>query len=113
MRNTARFLLGNLHGFDPGAACGCGGRSAARSIAGRSRALRSLQEEVVAAYRDYQFHLIYQKVHNFCVVDLGGFYLDVIKDRLYTMPADSLARRSAQTAHVGLRKRWCAGWRRS
>jgi isoleucyl-tRNA synthetase len=57
-----------------------------------------LQEEVVAAYRNYQFHLIYQKVHNFCSVDLGGFYLDVLKDRLYTTPARSHARRSAQTA---------------
>jgi isoleucyl-tRNA synthetase len=57
-----------------------------------------LQEEVVAAYGDYQFHLVYQKVHNFCVVDLGGFYLDVLKDRLYTMKEGSPARRSAQTA---------------
>jgi len=59
---------------------------------------RELQEEVIAAYRSYDFHLIYQKVHNFCVVDLGGFYLDVIKDRLYTTPAQGLPRRSAQTA---------------
>jgi isoleucyl-tRNA synthetase len=57
-----------------------------------------LQEEVLAAYRNYEFHLIYQKVHNFCVVDMGGFYLDVIKDRLYTTPARGLPRRSAQTA---------------
>jgi len=48
------------------------------------------------AYRGYQFHLIYQKVHNFCVVDLGGFYLDVIKDRQYTTQADGLPRRSAR-----------------
>jgi isoleucyl-tRNA synthetase len=53
---------------------------------------------VLAAYRSYDFHLIYQKVHNFCVVDLGGFYLDVIKDRLYTTPKDGHPRRSAQTA---------------
>jgi Isoleucyl-tRNA synthetase (EC 6.1.1.5) len=57
-----------------------------------------LQTEVIEAYRNYQFHLIYQKVHNFCSVDLGGFYLDVLKDRLYTTPAASHARRSAQTA---------------
>jgi isoleucyl-tRNA synthetase len=57
-----------------------------------------LQEEFKQAYSDYQFHVIYQKVHNFCVNDLGGFYLDIIKDRQYTTPADSLPRRSAQTA---------------
>ncbi len=46
----------------------------------------------------YQFHLVVQKLHNFCVADLGGFYLDIIKDRQYTMPTDSRGRRSAQTA---------------
>ena len=59
---------------------------------------RAVQEEVIAAYRKYEFHAIYQKVHNFCVVDLGGIYLDVIKDRTYTMPTQSAGRRSAQTA---------------
>ena len=97
MRNTARFLLGNLAGLDP-----------ARDLLASERLVeldrwaiertRELQSEVVAAYRDYAFHLIYQKVHNFCVVDLGGFYLDVIKDRLYTTRTDSEPRRSAQTA---------------
>jgi len=58
----------------------------------------ALQEEVCKAYRDFQFHLIYQAVHNFCVVDLGGFYLDILKDRLYTTGKASRARRSAQTA---------------
>ena len=57
-----------------------------------------MQKEIIDAYRDFQFHLIYQKVFNFCVVDLGGFYLDIIKDRQYTTQADSLARRSCQTA---------------
>ena len=59
---------------------------------------RALQAEVVDAYERYEFHHIYHKVHNFCVVEMGGFYLDVIKDRLYTTPADGLPRRSAQTA---------------
>jgi isoleucyl-tRNA synthetase len=59
---------------------------------------QQLQEEVIAAYRSYQFHLIYQKVHNFCSVDLGGFYLDITKDRVYTTGKKSLPRRSAQTA---------------
>jgi isoleucyl-tRNA synthetase len=57
-----------------------------------------LQEEVINAYETYQFQHIYQKVHHFCVIDLGGFYLDIIKDRQYTAKADGLARRSAQTA---------------
>jgi isoleucyl-tRNA synthetase len=57
-----------------------------------------LQGEITAAYEAYQFHVIYQKLHNFCVVDMGGFYLDIIKDRQYTTQADSIPRRSAQTA---------------
>jgi isoleucyl-tRNA synthetase len=57
-----------------------------------------LQEDVKTAYETYQFQHIYQKVHHFCVIDLGGFYLDIIKDRQYTAKADGLARRSAQTA---------------
>src|SRR5690606_10499188 len=70
-----------------------------------------LQEEIVQAYREYEFHLIYQKVHNFCVLDMGGFYLDVLKDRLYTTPAGGHPRRSAQTAmyHVAeAMVRWLA-----
>jgi isoleucyl-tRNA synthetase len=96
MRNTVRFLLGNLHGFEPSQAL-----PPVQLVALDAYALeraRALHAEVAAAYHDYQFHLIYQKVHNFCVVDLGGFYLDIIKDRLYTTPAGSHARRSAQTA---------------
>jgi isoleucyl-tRNA synthetase len=57
-----------------------------------------LQAEIIRAYEAYEFHHIYQKVHNFCANDLGGFYLDVIKDRQYTTRADSVARRSTQTA---------------
>ena len=96
MRNTVRFLLGNLHGFEPGNALELNELVAMDQWA-IARA-RELQGEIEAAYRDYQFHLIYQKVHNFCVVDLGGFYLDIIKDRLYTTPAEGRPRRSAQTA---------------
>jgi len=97
IRNTARFLLGNLAGFDPArdAVPVTGLVDLDRWAVARTR---ELQDEVIAAYRNYDFHLIYQKVHNFCVVDLGGFYLDVIKDRLYTTPAQGLPRRSAQTA---------------
>ncbi len=71
----------------------------------------ALQNDVVTAFRNYEFHDIYQKVHNFCVVELGGFYLDIIKDRLYTTGAKSLPRRSAQTAmyHVAdAMVRWLA-----
>jgi len=97
IRNTARFLLGNLAGFDPvrDAVPLTGLVDLDRWALGRTR---ELQDEVTAAYRSYDFHLIYQKVHNFCVVDMGGFYLDVIKDRLYTTPPRGLPRRSAQTA---------------
>jgi isoleucyl-tRNA synthetase len=97
LRNTVRYLLGNLDGFDP-----------ARDAVPVEKLLdfdtwalrraRDLQQEVIEAYRGYQFHLIYQKVHNFCVNDLGALYLDVLKDRMYTTPATGLARRSAQTA---------------
>jgi isoleucyl-tRNA synthetase len=59
---------------------------------------RLLQDEIAARYQDYGFHHIYQKLHQFCVADLGGFYIDIIKDRQYTCQRDSLARRSAQTA---------------
>ncbi len=63
------------------------------------------------AYRNYDFHSIYQKVHNFCVVEMGSFWLDILKDRLYTMPAKSEARRSAQTAMYHIAEamvRWLA-----
>jgi isoleucyl-tRNA synthetase len=97
MRNTVRFLLGNLAGFVPGehALPAAELVDLDRWAIGRAHAL---QEELVAAYRRYEFHVIYQKVHNFCVVDLGAFYLDVLKDRLYTTPAGGRGRRSAQTA---------------
>jgi isoleucyl-tRNA synthetase len=110
IRNTVRFLLGNLSGFDP-----AGDAVAPADLVELDRwALQrtaALQREVVEAYRRYEFHLIYQKVHNFCIVDLGAFYLDVLKDRLYTTPRASHARRSAQTAmwHVGeAMVRWLA-----
>ena len=97
IRNTTRFLLANLNGFDPAINLVAPEDMIELDRWAVDRALR-LQEEIVEAYRSYQFHLIYQKVHNFCVVDLGGFYLDVIKDRQYTTQADGLPRRSCQTA---------------
>jgi isoleucyl-tRNA synthetase len=110
MRNTLRFLLGNLHGFNPQQHGVAFDDLIAidQWIVGKAFAL---QNDVVTAYRNYEFHDIYQDIHNFCVVELGGFYLDIIKDRLYTTAADSAPRRSAQTAvhHVAQAMvRWLA-----
>jgi isoleucyl-tRNA synthetase len=110
MRNTLRFLLGNLHGFDPARDALPVSRLLALDRWALARA-HALQEEILDAYRSYAFHLIYQKVHNFCSVDLGGFYLDVIKDRMYTTPAAGAPRRSAQTAMYHIAEsmvRWLA-----
>lgn len=97
IRNTARFFLANLHDFDP-----------AKHLIPPEQMLaldawavdktRLLQNDIIKAYDTYQFHFIAQKLHHFCVVEMGGFYLDVIKDRQYTMAKDSVGRRSAQTA---------------
>jgi isoleucyl-tRNA synthetase len=97
IRNTARFILSNLTGFNPAtdALAPENMLQLDRWIVSRTA---QLQQEIIAAYDSYQFHLIYQKLHNFCVVELGGFYLDIIKDRQYTVKGDALARRSAQTA---------------
>lgn len=97
MRNTVRFLLGNLAGFDPARDAVASDSMVELDRWAIERA-RALQDDIVAAYRSYDFHVIYQKIHNFCVVDLGSFYLDVLKDRLYTTPKTGGARRSAQTA---------------
>ncbi len=110
VRNTVRFLLGNLAGFDPARDAVPVDQMLALDRWALQRT-RELQHEVVAAYRSYDFHVIYQKLHNFCVVDLGGFYLDVLKDRLYTTPAGGLPRRSAQTAMYWIAEamvRWLA-----
>jgi isoleucyl-tRNA synthetase len=110
MRNTLRFLLGNLHDFDPARHA----LPVAQLLALDRWALertRELHAEVLEAYRKYAFHVIYQKVHNFCSVDLGGFYLDVIKDRMYTTRTEGPARRSAQTAMFHIAEtmvRWLA-----
>jgi isoleucyl-tRNA synthetase len=97
IRNTVRFLLGNLAGFDPARDAVPVAEMVALDRWALRRA-RELQEDIVGAYRNYEFHLVYQKAHGFCVTELGGCYLDVLKDRLYTTPARSHARRSAQTA---------------
>ncbi|MBI5040681.1 MAG: isoleucine--tRNA ligase, partial [Gammaproteobacteria bacterium] len=110
LRNTARFLLANLNGFNPveHALSPAQMLMLDRWVVERAR---QLQDDIKRAYDNYEFHLIYQRVHNFCAVDLGSFYLDVIKDRQYTCKADSVARRSAQTAMyliVEALSRWLA-----
>ncbi len=97
IRNTLRFLLANIADFDvqyhalPVAEW----LEIDRYVLTR---LHKLQLEMKNHYSDYEFHLVVQKLQNFCSEDLGGFYLDILKDRLYTAGADSVARRSAQNA---------------
>ena len=97
IRNTLRFLLANLADYDP----------AQHELPSQQwleidryalALAQSFQEEVAADYGRYEFHLVAQKVTSFCSEDLGGFYLDILKDRLYTAGKDSTARRSAQNA---------------
>lgn len=97
LRNTARFLLGNLHGFDPLQHLVALDQMVLldRWIVHRAH---ELQEKIVAAYARYDFAEIVQALLNFCSVDLGSLYLDVTKDRLYTMAEDARGRRSAQSA---------------
>ena len=97
IRNTARFLLANLFDFTPSEHAVDVSQMVELDRWAIKRC-QELQDEILAAYEHYQFHLIYQKIHNFCAVDLGSFYLDVIKDRQYTTQKNSIARRSCQTA---------------
>ena len=97
IRNTARFLLGNLAGFEPARDLVAPQDMVAldRWIVHRAA---QLQARIEDAYARYDFAEIVQALSNFCSVDLGSLYLDVTKDRLYTMPEHSVGRRSAQTA---------------
>lgn len=97
IRNTARFMLSNLSGFDPSTDLVEPTALLALDRWVIGTAYR-LQQEIQQAYDAYSFNLVYQKIHHFCVIELGGFYLDIIKDRQYTTQATSLARKSAQTA---------------
>lgn len=97
IRNTARFLLANLFDFNPEEHA-LEGSELIDLDSWIIQRCKDLQEEVLNAYSEYNFHLIYQKIHHFCAIDLGSFYLDIIKDRQYTTPVNSLARRSCQTA---------------
>lgn len=97
IRNTARYILGNLNGFNPDENM----VSLDELMPIDKWALAKLNiliDKVKEAYDKYEFHIVYHAVHNFCVVDMSNFYLDVLKDRLYTEKADSKARRAAQTS---------------
>ncbi|MFO7964491.1 MAG: isoleucine--tRNA ligase [Desulfobacterales bacterium] len=97
IRNTARFMLGNLFDFNP--ASDCVPRESMKEI--DRYALCRLQDiirKTLKSYERFEFHTIYHTLHNFCTLDLSAFYLDVLKDRLYTAPPASIERRSAQTA---------------
>ncbi len=95
IRNTCRFLLGNFTGFDPSQV------RPVENMAELDRFILHRLHYVVkrcrAAYDAYEFHVIYHTLHNFCVVDLSSFYLDIIKDRVYTSPENSDSRKDAQT----------------
>jgi isoleucyl-tRNA synthetase len=96
LRNTFRFLLGNLHGFDP-----LRDRVAEADLLPLDRYMlartRELTEKVRDWYAAFEFHRVYHAVNEFAIVDLSSFYLDVLKDRLYTFAPSSRERRSAQT----------------
>jgi isoleucyl-tRNA synthetase len=109
-RNTARYLLSNLNGFEPEKNSVPYAEMLELDKWAVEHAMR-LQEEIITAYNNFEFHLIYQMLHQFCVVEMGGFYLDIVKDRQYTMPENSLARRSTQTAMyhlIQMMVRWFA-----
>ena len=97
MRNTGRFLLGNLNDFDPARDTLAAGRLLTLDRWALDRAART-QEEIRRSYEGKTFHRVYQQIYKFCTADMSGFYLDIIKDRLYTARPASRARRSAQTA---------------
>jgi isoleucyl-tRNA synthetase len=96
LRNTFRFLLGNLNGFNPAT-----DRIAEAELLPLDRYMlartRELTEKVLGWYEGFEFHRVYQGVNEFAVVDLSSFYLDVLKDRMYTFAPSSKERRSAQT----------------
>jgi isoleucyl-tRNA synthetase len=97
IRNTSRFLLANMAGFNPET-----DQVALDDLvsldAEMIRRTKALSEKIIGHYERYEFSEVTQSLHHFCVDDLGGFYLDIIKDRQYTLKADSHARKSCQTA---------------
>lgn len=96
IRNTARYILGNLNDFNPDTDM-VDVEDLYPIDKWAIAKLNELNDKVRAGYDAYEFHQVYHSIHNFCVVDMSNFYLDVLKDRLYTEKADSASRRAAQT----------------
>ncbi len=96
IRNTCRYILGSIPDFDPAR-----DTVALNDMPELDRwalhQLELLKERVLTAYQEYAFHVIYQDVNAFCTVEMSSFYLDILKDRMYTSKVDSISRRSAQT----------------
>ena len=97
IRNTARFLLANLNGFDPATDMVKPDDMIVLDRWAVSMA-KDVQEEIIQAYENYDFHKVVQRIMQFCSIEMGSFYLDIIKDRQYTAKSDSVARHSCQTA---------------
>ena len=97
IRNTARYLLSAVHDFDPAKDMVAPADMLALDRWAVDCALET-QHALQEAYEAYQFHMVYQTLHHFCSIDMSSFYLDIVKDRQYTMAANSHGRRSAQTA---------------
>ncbi len=97
IRNTARFLLANLNGFDPQQHL-VNPKDMIMLDRWAVSCAYTAQNEIISHYDNYDFHQVVQRLMHFCSVEMGSFYLDIIKDRQYTAKADSLARRSCQTA---------------
>jgi isoleucyl-tRNA synthetase len=101
IRNTCRYLLGNLSDFDPDT-----DRVADNGLLEIDQwallRLQKLVQRVKKAYDDYEFHVVFHSIHNFCAVDMSAFYLDVLKDRLYTAKQASVQRRSGQTTMLAI-----------
>lgn len=97
IRNTARFILSNLAGFDPEKNMVPTDQMTELDLWALS-SLNRLIEKAHSGYRSFDFHVVYHAVHNFCVLDMSNFYLDILKDRLYCDEEDSHLRRSAQSA---------------
>ena len=96
IRNTARYILGNINDFNPETDMVATEKLQSIDKWALIR-LSKLTEKVLDAYRNYEFHIVQHAIHNFCIVDMSNFYLDVIKDRLYAESTDGEARRAAQT----------------
>ena len=110
IRNTIRYLLSNLFDFQPKQDL-LHLQSLLPLDKFAVQMATKLQQEILSAYDTYQFHIVYQKIHHFCTIEMGSFYLDVIKDRQYTCQQSSLARRSCQTAMYHITEymvRWLA-----